>query len=99
RIVDHDAQFEARWSLLETNLRDRFKREPLPWVWQKAREWLRDELIVAIREVHPQVSPRPEGYLRISVAPGLRLGGDALFTFYRGEALREWEGSRTEAGA
>jgi hypothetical protein len=99
RIVDHDTLFEGRWSAFETDLKDRFKREGLPWVWQRAGDWVRDEIIRAIREVHPQVSPRPEGYLRISVAPGLRVGRDALFAFYRGEAEREWERFTAEARA
>ncbi len=90
RIADYDAQFDSRWALLSAELQDRFKHESLPWIWQKARGWLRDALIQAIREVHPQVTPRPEGYLRISVAPGLRVGRDALMAFYMQEAWREW---------
>ncbi|MDB5075764.1 MAG: Dynamin family protein [Chloroflexi bacterium] len=97
RIEDHAALFDGRWAALENDLRERFKREPLPWVWQKAGEWLRDELIRTIREVHPQVTPRPEGYLRISVPPGLRVGRDALRTFYLNEASREWERFTGEA--
>jgi hypothetical protein len=90
RIADYDAQFDSRWAMLSAELQDRFKHESLPWIWQKARSWLRDALIQAIREVHPQVMPRPEGYLRISVAPGLRIGRDALMAFYVQEAWREW---------
>ena len=91
RIVDYDAQFDSRWAALSADLQDRFKHENLPWIWQKSRGWLRDALIQAIREVHPQVMPRPEGYLRISVAPGLRVGRDALLSFYMQEAWREWQ--------
>ncbi len=90
RIADYDALFDSRWAMLSADLQDRFKHENLPWIWQKARSWLRDALIQAIREVHPQVMPRPEGYLRISVAPGLRIGRDALLAFYMQEAWREW---------
>jgi hypothetical protein len=90
RIADYDAQFDSRWASLSADLQDRFKHESFPWIWQKARGWLRDTLIQAIREVHPQVMPRPEGYLRISVAPGLRIGRDALTGFYMQEAWREW---------
>lgn len=97
RLEDHDRRFDERWKALEGDLRERCRREPLPWVWQQAREWLREETIRAIREVNPQVTPRPEGYLRISVAPGLRLGRDALFAFYRDEAKREWERFTGEA--
>jgi hypothetical protein len=90
RIADYDALFDSHWAALSADLQDRFKHENLPWIWQKARGWLRDALIQAIREVHPQVMPRPEGYLRISVAPGLRIGRDALLGFYMQEAWREW---------
>jgi hypothetical protein len=91
RIVDHEALFESRWAALATEITDHYRRESLPWIWQKSREWLRDELIQAIREVHPQVTPRPEGYLRISVPPGLRLGRETLLQFYLEEAAREWK--------
>jgi|GEM_PF-3327514 len=91
RVADHDALFDGRWAALEAAIRERFKRESFAWIMQKAREWLRDEMIKAIREVNPQVSPRPEGYLRISVGPGLWAGRDALLAFYVREATREWE--------
>jgi hypothetical protein len=91
RIIEHDQQYDDRWAALEAELRERCRRAPLPWVWQEAREWLRQELILAIREVYPQVTPRPEGHLRIRIPPGLRLGREALLDFYRAEAAREWE--------
>jgi hypothetical protein len=91
RLADHDRRFEERWSVLEADLREQSRREPLPWLWQDARAWLREETIRAIRDVHPDVTPRPEGYLRIGIAPTLRLGRGPLLTFYLAEARREWE--------
>jgi hypothetical protein len=91
RLADLENQFNDRWTMLEDELRQRCKQETLTWVWQQAGVWLREVMIAAIREVAPNVTPRPEGYLRISMAPGLRLGRDALLTFYREEARREWE--------
>lgn len=91
QLAEHEQRYDGAWEALEAALREHCQREPLPWVWQEARAWLRDELVRAIRVVNPDVSPRPEGYLRIRVAPGLRLGRDALFAFYRDEAAREWE--------
>jgi hypothetical protein len=91
QVADLENRFSDRWIVLEDELRQRCRQENLTWVWQLAGAWLRDAMIAAIREVAPNVTPRPEGYLRISVAPGLRLGRDALFSFYREEAWREWE--------
>ncbi|MGH2343740.1 MAG: hypothetical protein ACRDG4_00830, partial [Chloroflexota bacterium] len=91
RLADHDRRFEERWSVLEADLREQSRREPLPWLWQDARAWLREETIRAIRDVHPDVTPRPEGYLRIGIAPALRLGRGSLLTFYLAEARREWD--------
>ncbi len=91
RLAGQDRRFEERWSALETDLREQSRREPLPWLWQDARVWLREETIRAIRDVHPDVTPRPEGYLRIGIAPALRLGRGPLVTFYLAEARREWD--------
>jgi hypothetical protein len=92
RLLDeHERAYDGAWTAVETELQERCRRETLPWVWQLAGAWLRERLIAAIRAVNPEVTPRPEGYLRIRVPPGLRLGRDALFTFYRDEAAREWE--------
>src|SRR6185312_6795621 len=89
RLAGHDRRFEERWSALEADLREQSRREPLPWLWQDARVWLREETIRAIRDVHPDVTPRPEGYLRIGIAPALRLSRESLRTFYLAEARRE----------
>jgi hypothetical protein len=91
RIIEHDQKFDGRLAAVEEELRERCRRAPIPWVWQDAREWLREELIRAVREVSPDVTPRPEGHLRVRTPPGLRLGREALLDFYRAEAAREWE--------
>ncbi|HWE61607.1 MAG TPA: dynamin family protein [Chloroflexota bacterium] len=92
RLLDeHEQRYDGAWEAIEMELQERCRRETLPWVWQLAGAWLRDRLVLAIRAVHPEVTPRPEGYLRIRVPPGLRLGRDALYAFYRDEAAREWE--------
>ena len=97
RLADHDRRFEERWHVLMADLEEQRRREPLPWLWQDAREWLRAEAIRAIRDVHPDVAPRPEGYLRIGIPPALRLGREALRAFYRDEARREWDRFTAEA--
>jgi hypothetical protein len=97
RLADHDRRFEERWDVLMADLEEESRREPLPWLWQDAREWLRGETIRAIRDVHPEVTPRPEGYLRIGIPPALRLGREALRAFYREEARREWDRFTAEA--
>ena len=89
-IEEHERIQESTWETLDLDLRERFRREAPSWVYQGAREWLRGAMIAAIRTANPAVTPRPEGYLRIGAAPGLRLGRDALLAFYQGEALREW---------
>ena len=89
-LEEHERIHQRTWETLDLDLRERFRREAPSWVYQGAREWLRGALIAAIRIVNPAVTPRPEGYLRIGVAPGLRLGRDTLLTFYQGEARREW---------
>lgn len=91
RLDEHEQHYRAAWDAVELELQERCRRESLPWVWQLAGEWLRGRLITAIRSVNPEVTPRPEGHLRIRIPPGLRLGRDALFAFYRDEAAREWE--------
>lgn len=91
RIIDYEQRFDERCAALAAELRERCRRSLLPWVWQEAREWLRQELILAIRELLPAVMPRPEAHLRIRVPPGLRLGREALLDFYLAEATREWE--------
>ncbi|HVA92580.1 MAG TPA: dynamin family protein [Chloroflexota bacterium] len=97
RLADHDRRFEERWDALVADLQEQSRREPLPWLWQDAREWLRAETIRAIRDVYPEVTPRPEGYLRIGIPPGLRLGREPLRAFYREEARREWDRFTAEA--
>ncbi len=47
--------------------------------------------------MHPEVTPRPEGYLRIGIAPALRLSRESLRTFYVAEARREWDRFTGEA--
>jgi hypothetical protein len=97
RLTAHDLRFEERWGALAADLREQSRREPLPWLWQDARVWLREETIRAIRDVHPEVTPRPEGYLRIGIAPALRLSRESLRTFYLAEARREWDRFTGEA--
>ena len=89
-IEEHERIQESTWETLDLDLRERFRREAPSWVYQGAREWLRGAMIAAIRTANPAVTPRPEGYLRIGAAPGLRLGRDTLLAFYQGEARREW---------
>ena len=89
-LEEHERIHRSTWETLDLDLRERFRREAPSWVYQGAREWLRGALIAAIRIVNPAVTPRPEGYLRIGAAPGLRLGRDTLLAFYQGEARREW---------
>lgn len=89
-IEEHERLQESSWETLDLDLRERFRREAPSWVYQGAREWLRGAMIAAVRTANPAVTPRPEGYLRIGAAPGLRLGRDTLLAFYQGEALREW---------
>lgn len=90
-LEEHEHAYDAAWAAIESELQERCRRETLPWVWQLAGAWLRERLIASIRTVNPEVMPRPEGYLRIRIPSGLRLGRDALFAFYREEASREWE--------
>ncbi len=97
RLTTHDRRFEERWETLAADLYEQSRREPLPWLWQDARPWLREETIRAIRDVHPEVTPRPEGYLRIGIAPALRLSRESLRTFYLAEARREWDRFTGEA--
>lgn len=91
--------YDDVWADVERDLDARCREETLPWVWQEAGAWLRERLIRAIRAVNPGVTPRPEGHLRIRVAPGLRVGRDGLYAFYRAEAEREWRRFTADAQA
>jgi hypothetical protein len=94
-----DRAYDDAWAEVARDLDARCREETLPWVWQEGGAWLRERLIRAIRAVHPGVTPRPEGHLRIRVAPGLRVGRDGLYAFYRAEAEREWRRFTAEAHA
>ena len=69
QVIDRERHFDDRWTALETEIRDRSRLQPHSWVYQQMGIWLREEMIRIIREVHPEVTPRPEGYLRIVARP------------------------------